>query len=69
MDNVEIKELLEAKLSGFKAEIRAGNDMQTYKLDRLIEAIGGQTLVAELSDDGLAIKVERGNQLLSERNY
>jgi len=37
MDNVEIKELLEAKLSGFKAEIRAGNDMQTYKLDRLIE--------------------------------
>jgi len=37
MHNVEIKELLEAKLSGFKAEIKASNDIQTYKLDQLIE--------------------------------
>jgi len=39
------------------------------KLDKLIAAVSGQILVAELSDDGLAIKVERGNQLLTERNY
>ena len=37
MRNEEIKELLDARLSGFKAEIRASLDMQIYKLDRLID--------------------------------
>ncbi len=37
MRNEQVIEVLEAKLSGFKAEIKAGNDMTTYKLDQLIE--------------------------------
>lgn len=44
MRNEEIYKLIEtqsetidAKLTGFKAEIKAGVDMQTYKLDQLIE--------------------------------
>ena len=37
MRNEQIIEVLEAKLSGFKAEIKAGNDMTTYKLDQLID--------------------------------
>ena len=37
MDNAAIKELLEAKLSGFKAEIKSSMDIQVYKLDQLIE--------------------------------
>jgi len=32
-----LKEAVELKLSGFKAEIKAGMDMQGYKLDQLIE--------------------------------
>ncbi len=30
-------ETIDAKLTGFKAEIKAGVDLQTYKLDQLIE--------------------------------
>ncbi len=37
MRNEQVIEVLEAKLSGFKAEIKAGNDMTTYKLDQLID--------------------------------
>ena len=37
MRNEDIKEVLDAKLSGFKAEIKSGLDIQTYKLDKLIE--------------------------------
>ena len=37
MRNEQVIEVLEAKLSGFKAEIKAGMDMQGYKLDQLIE--------------------------------
>ncbi len=37
MRNEDIRELLEAKLSGFKAELKSGMDMQTYKLDELID--------------------------------
>ncbi len=44
MKNEEIYKLIEtqnatidAKLTGFKAEIKAGVDMQTYKLDQLID--------------------------------
>ncbi len=37
MRNEQVIEVLEAKLSGFKAEIKAGNNMTTYKLDQLIE--------------------------------
>lgn len=36
MRNEDIKELLEAKLSGFKAEIKASANMQEFKLDQLI---------------------------------
>jgi len=32
-----IKEVLDARLKGFKAEIRASQDIQIYKLDELIE--------------------------------
>ncbi len=31
------KEVIEAKLTGFKAEIKTGNDLHTYKLDELID--------------------------------
>lgn len=37
MRNDQVIEFLDAKLSGFKAEIKAGVDMQTYKLDQLID--------------------------------
>jgi len=37
-----IKEVLDARLKGFKAEIRASEDMQIYKLDQLIEYQKGQ---------------------------
>ena len=44
MRNEEIYKLLEkqdevfnAKMTGLKAEIKAGNDIQVYKLDKLIE--------------------------------
>ena len=44
MRNEEIYKLLEkqedvfnAKMTGVKAEIKAGNDIQVYKLDKLIE--------------------------------
>ena len=37
MRNEDIKELLNDKLTGFKAEIKAGVDMQSYKLDQLID--------------------------------
>ena len=39
MRNDEIKELLNAKLSGFKAEIKAGNEMASIKLDNIKEDI------------------------------
>jgi len=32
-----LKEAVELKLSGFKAEIKSGMDMQVYKLDQLID--------------------------------
>ena len=37
MRNEQVIEVLDAKLSGFKAEIKAGHDMTAYKLDQLIE--------------------------------
>ena len=39
MKNEEIKELLEAKLTGFKAEIKTGNEMAQIKLDNIKEDI------------------------------
>jgi len=35
-DFLELKELLDAKFTGIKAEIKAGNDFITYKLDEVI---------------------------------
>ena len=33
----DIKEVVELKLTGFKAEIKAGADLHSYKLDELID--------------------------------
>ena len=53
-----------------RGEIGGISNVEIVKeLKGLRDAIDNQILVAELSDDGLAIKVERGNQLLTERNF
>lgn len=36
MNNIELKELFEAHMKTLKAEIRAGNDMLSYKVDEVI---------------------------------
>ena len=54
-----------------RGEIGAGgeNTGLSDKLDKLIEIMEDQELKVDFDDDQLAIRVERGNQLLTERNY